>query len=176
MNELGKCPDKEKLFSYFHQMLDGNDELELRAHVARCRTCEQMINEFQEFDTLMGEWKPVDPSPYFDARLKAKVASAGAAQSGFPIFGLRRAQLLAPVFAVLLVVAATLIVFRTRSGFNPRPTVPAVVQTANTPPAKVEDELTLYENLPVLEDEDYDMLAKFDILSEVPHGVKKIAN
>ena len=135
-----------------------------------------MIIEFRDLDSVLGEWKPVEPSAFFDARLKAKVASAITGQSGFPFFGVRRAQLLAPAFTVLLVVAATLIVFRTRPSHTPRPSVPSVVQTANAPAAKVEDELTMYENLPVLEDEDYDMLAHFDILSEVPHGAKKIAN
>ena len=176
MNERGKCPEKEKLFSYVHQMLERDDELEVRSHVGQCRMCEQITNEFQEFDSVLGEWKPVEPSAFFDARLKAKVATAATEQSGFPFFGLRRAQLLAPAFTVLLVVAATLIVFRTRSSYTSRPSVPSVVQTANIPAAKVEDELTMYENLPVLEDEDYDMLAHFDILSEVPHGAKKIAN
>lgn len=176
MNERGKCPEREKLFSYSHKMLERNEELEVRAHLAQCRICDQEINEFREIDSVLGEWKPAEPSPYFDARLKARVASAGAEHSGLAIFGLRRAQLLAPVFAVLLVVAATFIVFRARSGYNARPPVPSVAQTANTPAVKVEDELTLYENLPVLEDEDYDMLAQFDILSEVPHGAKKIAN
>lgn len=176
MNERGECPEKEKLFSYSHRMLEQNLELEVRSHVEQCQTCAQMVMEFQEIDSVLGEWKPVEPSPFFDARLKARVASACPGRSGFPLFGLRGAQFLAPAFAVLLVVAATLIVLHTRSGYIPQPIMPLVIQTTKTPTAKVEDELTLYENLPVLEDEDYDMLADFDILSEVPHGPAKIAN
>jgi len=37
-----------------------------------------------------------------------------------------------------------------------------------------EDELTLYENLPVLEN--YDLLANFDVLSELPKRDKQVAN
>jgi hypothetical protein len=37
-----------------------------------------------------------------------------------------------------------------------------------------EDELSLYQNLSVLED--YDMLANFEVLSELPAGAKKVVN
>jgi hypothetical protein len=36
--------------------------------------------------------------------------------------------------------------------------------------------LTLYKDLPVLEDEDYEMLANFDVLSALPHGEAKVEN
>ena len=45
-----------------------------------------------------------------------------------------------------------------------------------TAAAQVEEELTLYKDLPVLEDQDYDMLANFDVLSELPRGDMKVDN
>jgi hypothetical protein len=40
--------------------------------------------------------------------------------------------------------------------------------------SREEDEVSLYENLSTLED--YDMLANFDVLSELPQGAPKVVN
>jgi hypothetical protein len=83
---------------------------------------------------------------------------------------------LAPACLVLLIVAGSFIVWRMRPAQSPQSATQQTAQTASAPSTQVEEELTLYENLPVLEDEDYEMLAKFDVLSKLPRGDKKFAN
>ena len=175
MIDTTKCLSREQLFTYSHHQLESREESGVREHVGRCTACEQTVLEFQKLDTVLDEWKPADPSAWFDARVRAAVNSSGMAPSGFTLFGMRWAQWLAPASLAVLVLAASLIVTRVQPNRTPQ-TVARVFQTAKSPAAQVEEELTLYKDLPVLEDEDYDMLANFDVLSELPRGETKVEN
>ena len=148
----------------------------MREHVEHCAACGQTVTEFQKLDTVLDEWRPVAPSDWFDARVRAAVAADVSAPSRFTLFGLRWAQVLAPACLLLLVVAASLIVSRIRATKPSLTATRPIVEPAKTPAARVEEELTLYKDLPVLEDEDYEMLANFDVLSELPRGEKKVDN
>ena len=176
MMDRGKCLDGEKLFAYAQHLLEPGEEGKVRSHVEQCSACGQTALRYQKLDAVLDEWKPVTPSDWFDARVRAAAALNPSARSGYTLFGLRWAQVLAPACMVLLLVAGSLIVSRMRPAHPPRTAAQQIAQPARTPSVQVEEELTLYENLPVLEDEDYEMLSKFDVLSNVPRGEKKLAN
>jgi hypothetical protein len=176
MMDRSKCLDEEQIFAYAQHLLEPGEEDKVRSHVEPCSVCGQTALRYQKLDAVLDEWKPVEPSDWFDARVRAAVASDPSARSGFTFFGLRWAQVLAPACLVLLIVAGSLIVSRRRPAPSPRPATQQIAQPASAPSVQVEEELTLYENLPVLEDEDYEMLSNFDVLSKLPRGEKKLAN
>ena len=175
MIDTTNCLSREVLFSYSHRLLEPREESGVREHVGRCAACKQTVLEFQQLDTVLDEWKPVVPSSWFDARVRAAVNSSGGAPSGFTLFGMRWAQVLAPACLAILVMAASLMISRVQPNRALR-NAAQTNRTVKSPAAQVEEELTLYKDLPVLEDEDYDMLANFDVLSELPHGETKVEN
>ena len=48
-------------------------------HLADCETCRTELNELRATWALMDEWTAPEPSPYFDARLQARLREAQAA-------------------------------------------------------------------------------------------------
>ena len=42
-------------------------------HVRHCADCAQKLVEFRQTMSLLDEWKAPEPSPYFDARLRARL-------------------------------------------------------------------------------------------------------
>ena len=194
-----KCVEREQLFAFTHQMLEARAESEVRAHLAECSACRAVAEGFRQLDAVLDEWKPTEPSPWFDTRVRAALAAEGEKRAARPLFGLRWAQLLVPAVVMALVVLGVLLLRRSPQAPQPvaRQQSPQVSQPARAvppetqpkplakaqPPAVTqpqaaatveEDELSLYQNLRVLED--YDLLANFDVLSELPARGKKIVN
>lgn len=185
-----KCVEREKLFAYRHQLLDGREEGAVRAHLVECGQCRASLDEYRRLDAVLEKWKPVEPTPGFDARVRAAVEQRATAPvsslwglSWGLAWGFRSLRWLAPALA--MVVVASVVVLRTRPS---RPTSggalpqagPQVASQAAPPAASGaemdggEEELSLYKNLLVLED--YDMLADFDMLSELPKSGGKVDN
>jgi len=193
-----KCVEREQLFAYVHQMLERREENEVRAHLGECPHCQAVVEEFRQLDEVLGEWRSVEPSPWFDARVRAAAAEEDK-HARRPFLGLRWVRALVPVAVVALVFFG--VVLMRRSPQTPQPVAqqqapqvsqpapavppadqpkqlarvqpPAVTQPQTAATAE-EDELSLYQNLSVLED--YDMLANFEVLSELPAGAKKVVN
>ncbi|MHB8655335.1 MAG: anti-sigma factor [Terriglobia bacterium] len=176
MMDRAKCLDEEQIFAYAQHILQPDEEENVRSHVEQCSACGETALRYQKLDAVLDEWKPIEPSDWFDARVRAAVASDPSARSGLTFFGLRWTQALAPACLVMLLIAGSLIVSRKRPAHPARPATQQIAQPASTPSAQVEQELTLYENLPVLEDQDYEMLSNFDVLSNLPRREKKLAN
>jgi len=179
-----KCIEREDLFAYVHRMLELRDEEKVRAHIELCPRCQEAVEEFRKLDAVLEEWKSAEPSPWFDARVRAAVAASKPAEPPRVFFGLQWGRWLAPALVGVLVVVGSLVVLRLRQPHEvpqpvarqeaAKPVTPAP-PPAVTPAVESEaDELSLYQNLPVLED--YDMLADFEVLSEIPKGAKKVVN
>jgi anti-sigma factor RsiW len=204
-----KCCEREQLFAYRHRLLAAREEEQVRAHVAECAACRAVVEEYGKLDELLDDWRPAEPSPWFEARLRAAIASESAKPYGsrWPFIP-GWARWLAPALGVALVLVASLAVWRSRrvperpvtlpvasvpaprapqNSVTPAPATapsptPQVARLKPTPPLRPaqpavkaeEDDLSLYENLTVLED--YDLLANFDVLSELPRGVKKVGD
>ncbi len=181
-----KCMEREKLFAYVHHLLESREEAEVRAHVAKCPACNRTLGEYQKLDAVLEEWKPDEPSPWFDVRVLEAIRQTPASQSASSFFSLAWMRRLAPAFLVVLVVTASVVFLRVRQsrvisqagGRHASASAPAAastVSTASQPEAEPgAEELTLYEDLPVLED--YDLLTNFEVLSELPRGEAKVAN
>lgn len=183
-----KCLEREKLFAYIHHLAEPREVGEVRAHVAECPQCRGVLGEYRRLDAVLEEWRPTEPSPWFDARLRAAVQRTEAAHSPSSLFGIQKLRWLAPALAVVVVFATYAVVFRNRQSDNASRFTPgqataravALAPAVLAPPRPVghvepwQEELSLYENLPVLED--YDFLANFEVLSELPKSEHRVEN
>ncbi len=175
------CLEREKLIAYRHQLLDGREEGAVRAHLAECGRCRAALDEYRRLDSVLEEWKAIEPTPGFDTRLRAALERSATAPASSlwglrwsPIWGFGSLRWLAPALALAVVVVVSVVALRLRPP-HPAPGS-AVPQVAQVPvpsagvgapsEADADEELGLYRNLPILED--YDMLADFDVLSELP--------
>jgi hypothetical protein len=178
------CMDREKLFAYSHQLLEPIEEREVGPHVSGCARCRGIVEQYEKLEAALEEWKPVEPSPWFDARLRAAVERAEAPSSAGWL-GLLGVRWLAPALATVLLVVGSVVVLR-QSRHASHPALSQAGQKAAVAPAQVpaqpeaseaqagQEELSLYRNLSILED--YDMLADFEVLSELPKSEKQVDN
>jgi hypothetical protein len=176
------CLEREKIFALAERLLDEREQREASAHVEACEACRSVFQSYHRLDSVLDEWSPAaEPSPWFDARLRAAVA-AQAARPARSFWGLQWSRwMAAPALAALMLVATVAVVRNARfaggsGGGSGTRAVSVVVKPVAAPPQAqaASQELKMYQNLPVLED--YDMLADFDVISELPKGSHKIAD
>jgi len=177
------CTEREKLFGYAQRLLEPREEHEVRAHLESCPTCRAAAEEYLKVDTLLEEWTPLEPSPSFDARVREAVEPSGASRSLLGLFGFPGLRWMAPALVTVLVVVAFVAVLHVRHGRRAAhapaqaSSMPAAPDAPSAPPTETmggEEEVKLYQNLFMLED--YDLLAEFDLLSELPKGETKVDN
>jgi anti-sigma factor RsiW len=137
--------------------LDGRIAPRLRRqmeeHLAACEACRERARQFAQIWGLMEEVPAVGPSAGFDAAVRARVAQEGA---GRGLWG----WLVTPSPRLAVGVSALLIFSIWLSSFAPAGRVTAPVSSAG------DAEFEMIVALPVLED--YDVLANFEALSELP--------
>ena len=198
MNANGKCFDREKIFGFVYKMLAPAEEAEVRQHLDQCAECRGVAQEFGKLDAVLGEWRERNPSPWFDERLKQKLAERGVPSRRF-FFDTPSVRVFALAMLAIFVVAVALMFnyFRqphpgeeTEAPVAQTPAAAATQKPETLPPAQQqqakvepapqaaaetakqtlapEEELTMYRNLAVLEN--FDMFENFDVLSELPEG------
>jgi len=194
-----KCPIREKVFEYAHHLLGPREAKEVRAHLEQCAACRAILAEYERLDALLTEWSAPQPSPWFDARLRAHVAAEkeGGLWGTWGFLEWRRWLL--PATVVALAVLAVVIFLQ--SPREPEPvaqqgaahrappapsapvkTAPQVTTRAQAPPkmpapvpfGPPEETLDTEEGFYALDD--YELLANFDVLSELSRGGPQFAN
>jgi len=174
-----KCQEREKLFLLVHQMLEPQEAEAMRRHLAGCAECTRAAEEYRELDTALDGWSVAEPSPWFDAKVRARVASSARKNSGF--FGFGRVRALAAGMAAVALILAAVVVFHHHVVENHQPAIsqPQPVASAAVPeppattdaqrqPLPAAEQLKMDENLSLLED--YDVVSNFDALSELPQA------
>jgi len=168
-----KCNDREKLFLYVHQMLQSDEAEVVRRHLAGCADCARLANKYRGLDAALDDWSAVEPSPWFDAKVRARIAASDQKKRG--LFGFGGVRALAAGMAALALIVALVVVFSHRSVVENQQPV-AVTASPHQPvsaeaarqPLPAEEQLRMDENLRVLED--YEVVANFDALSELPQA------
>ena len=175
-----KCQDRERLFLFVHRMLEADEADQVRRHLAGCTECGRAVEEYRKLDSALDDWGVAEPSPWFDAKVRARVAAGGRKNSGF--FGFGRVRTLAAGVAALVMVLVAVVVFNHQRvaeinrppsslqrpvAITPGPRVPATTEALRQP-LPAEEQLKMDENLSVLED--YEVVANFDALSELPQA------
>jgi anti-sigma factor RsiW len=147
---------ESRILGYVDGRLKASDTREVETHLETCATCRLRVNEFRAVSGLLDELPMIEPSPAFDARVRARVAAEPVKQSWW--------AWLAPsprvVFAAAMLVASIAYV-------GTRPRQPAVQDAANTTVAAPE---AIANDMPVLEN--YDVLANFEALTDLPDPIQ----
>jgi anti-sigma factor RsiW len=175
-----KCHDREKLFLFVHEMLEPGEADRVRRHVAGCTECARTAEEYHRLDATLDYWNTAEPSPWFDAKVRTRVAASEKKNSGF--LGFVRVRALTAGVAAIVLILGALVVFNHQGvvenqqsastqqqpvATSAQPEVPPTTEAARQP-LPAEEQLKMDENLSLLED--YEVVANFDALSELPQA------
>ena len=136
-------------------------------HLAGCASCRERVQGFASVMGLLGDWHDIQPSPFFQTRLAARLQEEPVYRSWWQTLwrdDLERPFRPAarPVFAVAL--AVVMIVATVLLQYSPAPLDSE--QSGATPgvtlASAAADDLPLYQELPLLED--YEVLRNFEVL------------
>ena len=151
---------ESRILPYVDGRLKASEQREVEAHLAECPACRVRVSEFRAVSGLLDELPKIEPSGAFDARVRARIADEPVKQSWW--------AWLAPsprvAFAASLLLLATVWV-------GSRPGTPG-----GRPNVATSDPLVIIDSndLPVLEN--YDVLANFEPLTDLPGQVQDESN
>jgi len=198
-----KCPERERLFGYTHRLLDDAEAAQVRAHLESCSQCSKVVDGYLRLDATLAEWTSAKPSPGFDARVRQAVETREAGGAAWGHWGLSWGRGLALASLGVLLAAGivwlshshrpistpvTLATQRPRQAapapptaevakLNPSSASPPEAAKVPSPAAELETENASSnedEDAHALEDDD--LVANFDLLSEIPKGGARVAN
>jgi anti-sigma factor RsiW len=144
-----------RLLGYVDGRLKESEQREMEKHLAICPACTVRVNEFRSVSGLLDELPQIEPSPAFDIRVRARIAAEPVKQDWWSWLGA------APR---VLVAASMLLVATVWVGHRP-------ADSSNMASSSGGDETQVLQDqdLPVLEN--YDVLANFEPLTELPQPV-----
>jgi len=146
---------EKRMMPFVDGRLKVSEQREVEAHLAGCAACRVRVNEFRAVSGLLDELPQIEPSGAFDARVRARVAAEPVKQSWWAVF----APSPRAAFAASMLLLATIWVGTHSSNVNTNNVA------SNDPIATVDP-----NDLPVLEN--YDILANFEPLTELPQPVQ----
>lgn len=130
------CFEREQIFAYAHHMLSLDEAARVEQHLAACGECRDVAAGFERLDAVLGEWKPVEPSPWFDARARARIAAQSRPWRYLPHLGWRGWSGIAAAAVVAIVVSvATLRPSRPARSIQSAAATMASSKTPMKPPA-----------------------------------------
>jgi anti-sigma factor RsiW len=139
-----------QLIAYLDGRASARERGEVEQHLSSCTACRARVEEFRGIWSLLDEVPAADPSPWFDARLRQRIAAEPRPQ--WWQLGLPQPRL------VVATVALCALAFWVSSG--PRQPLPAPVAALNE-----QEEFRMIKNMQVLEN--YEVLKDFDALNEL---------
>jgi anti-sigma factor RsiW len=146
---------EDKLVAYLDGRARPAERRAVEEHLAACADCRARAGEFTALWSVLGDLPAISPSPGFEASLRARLA-AEPARGGFWSWMQMPSPRLA--FAVTALVALSIWV----SSF-PQATRN---ESAAFKPLAPDAEFSMIRDLPELEN--YEVISKFDALSELP--------
>ena len=153
-----KCEDVEKsLIAYVDDVAAPAERRTVESHLAICDACRARVAEFRSVSSLLGELPAIEPSFGFDARVRQRVAAEP--QPGWFAWLAPQARL---ALSAAMLVALTVLMVKLPGN---RTDNPAPVASTAAPVAESSDQdFDAIKDLGVLEN--YDVLTKFDAMSE----------
>jgi anti-sigma factor RsiW len=144
-----------RLLEYIDGRLKEKEQREMEKHLAACPACTVRVNEFRSVSSLLDELPQIEPSAAFDVRVRARIAAEPVKQDWWSWLGAAPRILVA---ASMLLLATVWVGHRQPDGTN----------TASSN-GKDETQIMQDQDLSVLEN--YDVLANFEPLTELPQPV-----
>jgi anti-sigma factor RsiW len=126
---------ENRILPYVDGRLKEGERLEMEKHLAACSACQLRVNEFRAVTGLLDELPAIAPSEAFDLRVHARVAAEPAKQSWWAWLAVSPRV----AFAAAALVAATAWMI------SVPPEHPAIAE----------------QDLPVVENADYDVISSF---------------
>lgn len=145
---------ENKLIEYLDGRARPSDRRAVEEHLSGCAACRTRAEEFRAVFSALDDLPELSPSPSFDATLRAAIAVEPARR---PFWNWAPSPRLA--FAVTALVAMSVWI-----GSMPRTKKPLAI----TGQISTEADFGMIRDLPVLEN--YDVVSKFDALSELPNA------
>jgi anti-sigma factor RsiW len=129
-----------KILAFVDNRLKESERLDVEKHLAGCAACKLRVIEFRSVSSLLDELPQIEPSEGFDLRVHARVAAEPAKRSwwAWAVVSPRVA------FAAAMLLLATVWI-------GTRPERPAIAE----------------QDLPVVENADYDVISSFAPLSDL---------
>jgi anti-sigma factor RsiW len=156
---------ESKLIVYLDGRAAPAERHAVEEHLSGCASCRTRAEEFRALSSVLDEFPEISPSPAFDASLRARIAAEPAPRSFWNWLPSPRLA-----FAV-----TALVVMSVWMSSGPRViTSPSVVSEAiHESKVTAESDFGMIRDLPVLEN--YDVVSKFDALSELSGPVAATA-
>jgi len=152
---------ESKLIEYLDGRARPAERHAVEEHLSGCASCRSRAEEFRSLWSALDDLPAISPSPAFDASLRVRIA-AEPARRGF------WAWLPSPrlAFAVTALVAMSVwLSSAPRVTTNPS-MVSHAIQSIQASKVSAESDFGMIRDLPMLEN--YDVISKFDALSELP--------
>src|ERR1700719_2664045 len=146
---------ESRLLEYIDGRLKEKEQREMEKHLVACPACTVRVNEFRSVSSLLDELPQIEPSTAFDVRVRARIAAEPIKQDWWSWLGAAPRVLVA---ASMLLLATVWVGHRPADSTN--------VASSTGPD---ESQIMQDQDLPVLEN--YDVLANFEHLTELPHPV-----
>ena len=147
-----------KLVEYLDGRARPAERHAIEEHLSGCASCRLRADEFQSLWTALDDLPAISPSPSFDASLRARIAAEPVRRSFWSWMPTPRLA-----FAVTALVAMSVWI----SSMPRAITGPSVAgQEIQSSKVSAESDFGMIRDLPVLEN--YDVVTKFDALSELP--------
>jgi anti-sigma factor RsiW len=159
---------ENRLMDYLEGTLAARERELIDLHARSCVLCAERIQGFPEVFGLLDSWKDIEPSPSFNARLEQRLEREAASRNWLGNLFPRLAALRFgyPAFALALMLAVSIGAIVVKYSPSQTQTVASRQQAPLMASASAaDDDLTLYRNLPVLED--LDVLRNFEVLQEL---------
>jgi len=157
--------------AYLDGKLARSDAAAVRSHLADCAACAERLQGFSHVSELLDGWEAMRPSVSFNASLQQRILAEPVRQLGWldriPQW-LQGSSFGKPALAGALLGMMLIAVVLTR--YSPAPATSSSIAARSASPAMIaatvegNDELTLYQDLPVLED--LELLTNFEVLQE----------
>jgi len=158
-NSKKQCVSLEgKLVEYLDGRAKPADRHAVEEHLSICVSCRSRVEEFRALWSALDGLPAISPSPAFDASLRTRIAAEPARRSFWSLLPSPRLA-----FAVTSLIAISVWMSAGRPAI-PGPTM--VGQTAAPGQISADSDFGMIRDLPVLEN--YDVVSKFDALSELP--------
>ena len=142
---------KERILPYVDGRLKDGERRDVEKHLATCAACRLRVEQFRAVTNLLDEMPRIEPSAAFDVRVRARVAAEPPKQNWW--------AWLTPSPRVAFAASMLLLA-----------TVWIASRPADQQLYSPEAEIRMMKDLPVLED--YDVLANFEPLTELPQPVQ----
>src|SRR5579863_1282438 len=157
-NEKRCATIESKLVEYLDGRARPAERHAVEEHLPGCASCRLRAEEFRALWSALDDLPAISPSPAFDAALRARIAAEPARRSFWEWMPSPRLA-----FAVTaLIVMSVWLSSRPSVTTNPSVVSQAIQASKDSP----ESDFGMIRDLPVLEN--YDVVSKFDALSELP--------